>query len=445
MLGGITEHVHGQARELARRGHEVTVVTGPPAAHAADRRPGRAAGRRRGLRGRARGRRRPALRQRLADDPHRARRASSCSCAGCSSAWTSTSCTCTRPTTRACARSRRWPSRAARSASRPTTPSSPRACCSTCSRPILRRWLGRLDAHVVVSEACIGSLAPVLPVRLPHHPERHRRPALLARRRAAARVARGRQAPDPVPRPLRPAQRTADDARGVSAGTCGARGIGAAVRRRRRAARQRLPPQAPRARGGRRDLGRARRLVAPALLRVGRHPLHALPARLLRDGAAGGHEHRAPGRGQPHLGLPAAHGARQAGADGEPGRRRQPLRPGAPVPARPARRARAHGPRGAHHGRHALRLVERRGAARAALRRAARRASGARDEEARGRPALRRRLGPDDRGRRGGRGRRRHGARGLGRLGVLRPRLPARPDLGLGLVHAQLAALRQGA
>ena len=28
MLGGITEHVHGQARELARRGHEVTVVTG---------------------------------------------------------------------------------------------------------------------------------------------------------------------------------------------------------------------------------------------------------------------------------------------------------------------------------------------------------------------------------------------------------------------------------
>ena len=30
MLGGITEHVHGQARELARRGHEVTVVTGHP-------------------------------------------------------------------------------------------------------------------------------------------------------------------------------------------------------------------------------------------------------------------------------------------------------------------------------------------------------------------------------------------------------------------------------
>ena len=27
-LGGITEHVHGQATELTRRGHEVTIVTG---------------------------------------------------------------------------------------------------------------------------------------------------------------------------------------------------------------------------------------------------------------------------------------------------------------------------------------------------------------------------------------------------------------------------------
>src|SRR5262245_58249202 len=26
-LGGITEHVHGQANELTRRGHEVTVIT----------------------------------------------------------------------------------------------------------------------------------------------------------------------------------------------------------------------------------------------------------------------------------------------------------------------------------------------------------------------------------------------------------------------------------
>ena len=47
--------------------------------------------------------------------------------------------------------------------------------------PILRRWLGRLDAHVVVSEACIGSLAPYFPFDYRDHPERHRRPALLAR------------------------------------------------------------------------------------------------------------------------------------------------------------------------------------------------------------------------------------------------------------------------
>ena len=47
-LGGITEHVHGQANHLAARGHEVTVITGnlfrpPPVAdgepppHARDR------------------------------------------------------------------------------------------------------------------------------------------------------------------------------------------------------------------------------------------------------------------------------------------------------------------------------------------------------------------------------------------------------------------------
>ena len=61
---------------------------------------------------------------------------------------------------------------------------------------------------------------PVLPVQLSHHPERHRRSPLLARRRAAARVARGRQAVDPVPRALRPPQRAGDDAGGVSTGAC---------------------------------------------------------------------------------------------------------------------------------------------------------------------------------------------------------------------------------
>ena len=42
-LGGITEHVHGQATELTRRGHEVTVITGnvvrPPAIVDGDIRP----------------------------------------------------------------------------------------------------------------------------------------------------------------------------------------------------------------------------------------------------------------------------------------------------------------------------------------------------------------------------------------------------------------------
>ena len=214
------------------------------------------------VRRRAPRRRRAALRQRLADDPHGAGGPRAAAAAALQARSTWTSCTCTRRTTRACARSRRSRSPTARSASPPTTPCSRPACCSTCSRRSCGAGSGASTRHVVVSEACIGSLAPVLPVRLPHHPERHRRPALLAGRRAAARAARGRQAADPVPRPLRPAQWTRHDARGVRAGACGARGIGTAVRRRRRPARQRLSPQALRARGRRRDLGRARGLVA---------------------------------------------------------------------------------------------------------------------------------------------------------------------------------------
>ncbi len=56
-------------------------------------------------------------------------------------------------------------------------------------------------------------------------------------------------------------------------------------------------------------------------------------------------------------GLPAAHGARQARADDPPGRRRDPLRGGAPLPARPAGGARADGSRGPPDGRHAVRLA----------------------------------------------------------------------------------------
>ncbi len=293
---------------------------GSPAAHAHDRRRGRQAARRRGLRRRSPRPRRAALRQCVTDDPHRAGRARPAAAEALQAA---------RGRRRAPARAlqpehvrdraARDPRRT-RSASRPTTRSSRPASCSTSSRRSCGAGSASLDAHVVVVRGVHRLARAVLPLRLPDHPERHRRPALLAGRRAAARAARGRQAADPVPRAVRSAQRPADDARGVPAGACRARGIGAAVRRRRRAARQRLPAQAPGARGRRRDLGRPRRLVAPALLRVGRHPLHALPARLVRDGAARGDGDRAPGRGQPHLGLPAAHGARQARADGERGR-----------------------------------------------------------------------------------------------------------------------------
>ena len=44
-LGGITEHVHGQATNLSARGHEVTVITGnlfrPPSVADGDTAPGR--------------------------------------------------------------------------------------------------------------------------------------------------------------------------------------------------------------------------------------------------------------------------------------------------------------------------------------------------------------------------------------------------------------------
>ena len=347
MLGGITEHVHGQARELARRGHEVTVVTGhllrtPPIADQ-DARP-------------------------VVDEGFEVVRLG----VGVPLYGNASQTIHTVPAglvlqlqapLQAARRRRRAPARALQPEHvRDRAPGDPEGRGGRRHLPLrLRSWrpARRLRAHPAPlarqARCARGRLRglhrlarSVFPVQLPHHPERHRRPALLARRRAAARAARGRQAADPLPGPLRPAQWTADDARSVRAGTCRTRGSRAPVRRRRRAAGQRLPAQAPRARGRRCHLGRARRLVAPALLRVGRHPLHALPARVVRHGAARGHEQRASRRRQPHLGLPVAHGTRQAGPHGEPGRRRESLRAGAAVPARPARRAGAHGSRGAH-------------------------------------------------------------------------------------------------
>src|SRR6201999_1084747 len=121
----------------------------------------------------------------------------------------------------------------------------------------------------------------------------------------------------------------------------------------------------------RRALGRTGRLVAAALLRLGRHPLHALPGGVVRDGAARGDELRRPRGGQPHLRLPAAHGARSPGPARGPLRRRGPLRPGAAVPAGPPRRTPAHGAGGPAHGGDPLLLAPRRGRARGPVRGAA--------------------------------------------------------------------------
>ena len=250
--------------------------------------------------------------------------------------------------------------------------------------PILRRWLGRLDAHVVVSEACIGSLAPYFPFDYRIIPngidDRHFSPDAepLPELREGGKpliLFLGRFDPrNGLPTMLEAFEQVHAEHEGsVRLCVVGDGPLGNVYRRK---LSERVAGDVIWA--GRVDWSRPRYYASA--------DIHCTPCQRASFGMVllEAMSHRAPGRGQPHLGLPAAHGARQAGADGEPGRRRQPLRPGAPVPARPAGRARAHGSRGAHHGRHALRLVERRRAARAPLRRAARAASGGSDEEARG-------------------------------------------------------------
>ena len=104
-----------------------------------------------------------ALRQRLADAPHGASPRDAAAAALLRARGSSTSCTCTRPTTRASSCSRRSRSPPGRSASAPTTPSSRRARCSTsCTRPRAPRSAG-CDGHVVVSEACIEPLDHYFP------------------------------------------------------------------------------------------------------------------------------------------------------------------------------------------------------------------------------------------------------------------------------------------
>ena len=148
--------------------------------------------------------------------------------------------------------------------------------------------------------------------------ERHRRPALLAGRRAAPRAARGRQAADPVPRPLRPPQRpcrrcstrssrcTRSTRASVRLCVVGDGPLGNVYRRK-------LPERVA---GdviwaGRVDWSRPRYYASA--------DIHCTPCQRASFGMVllEAMSDRAPGRRQPHLGLPAAHGARQAGADGE--------------------------------------------------------------------------------------------------------------------------------
>ena len=420
MLGGITEHVHGQARELARRGHEVTVVTGhllrtPPIADQ-DARPVR----RRGLRRRPPRRRRAALRQRLADDPHRARRASCCSCERLFKRLEVDVVHLHAPYNPSmCAIAPLAIPKGAVGVATYHSVFAPGVLLDVFA-PILRRWLGKLDAHVVVSEACIGSLAPYFPFDYRIIPngidDRHFSPDAepLPELREGGKpliLFLGRFDPrNGLPTMLDAFEQVHAEHEGtVRLCVVGDGPLGNVYRRK-------LPERVA---GdviwaGRVDWSRPRYYASA--------DIHCTPCQRASFGMV---LLEAMSSGRPVVAsrisgfqLLMEHG--KQGLHGEPGRRREPLRAGAAVPARPARRARAHGARGAHHGRHALRLVERRRAARAALRRAAEAQAG---REMRKRAVVRRFVGASAvviARRRRRRRRRRHGARGLGRLGVLR-------------------------
>ena len=140
----------------------------------------------------------------------------------------------------------------------------------------------------------------VLPVRLHRHPQRDRRAPLHARRRPDRAPAR-RPHEHPLPRPVRSAQRPRHHDRRVHPRPARV-GAGSPARRgRRRAAAQLLPEARPRRHAGRRPLGRPRRLGAAALLHQCRCPLHAVQSGLVRHGAARGDELRPADRREPHL------------------------------------------------------------------------------------------------------------------------------------------------
>ncbi len=297
MLGGITEHVHGQARELARRGHEVTVVTGhllrtPPIAD-------------------------PGARSEADEGFDVVRLGMGVPLYGNASQTIHT------VPAGLVLQLRRLFKRLKVDVVHLHAPYNPSMCAIAplaipdgaigvatyhsvfapgvlldVFAPILRRWLGRLDAHVVVSEACIGSLAPYFPYDYRIIPngidDRHFSPD-------AEPLPELREGGKPLilflgrfdPRNGLPTMLEAFEQRPRRA-----RGLGAPVRRRRRAARQRLPAQAPRAGRRGRDLGRPRRLVA-ARATTPRPTSTARPASVPRSAWCCSRRWRAGGRSWP--------------------------------------------------------------------------------------------------------------------------------------------------
>ena len=162
MLGGITEHVHGQATTLARRGHEVTIVTGrllrtPPTVDGDERPPTPA-------------------------EIEVVRIGAALPLYGNASQTLHTVPAGLHWQLRHFFRKRRFdvihlhapynpgfcliaplaiPARAVSCATYHSV-FSPGPGLDTFG-PLMRHWLSRLDGHIVVSEACIGSLAPYFP------------------------------------------------------------------------------------------------------------------------------------------------------------------------------------------------------------------------------------------------------------------------------------------
>ena len=323
-LGGITEHVHGQATELTRRGHEVTIVTGnvmrPPPIVDGEIRPeanvpfeivrvGRA------LPGYGNASQTyhvvdPLLRSKLKRIFERRK----VDVVHVHSPYSPI-----LPMVGVLA--------APKSAVTVGTFHSvfPRSFGFDIAAPFMRRVIGRLDGKIVVSEACIGSLAPYLPYAYTVIPngidDRHFSPEA-----------------DPIPE-LRDGKLNIlflgrfDPRNGLDTM------IGAFTEVRR-------------------QVGPEVRLIV-----VGDGPLKSryqgqVPADIAPDGAARGDELRATGRREPHLRVPAADGARPPGAPDLARRERFALRRCADAPDRASRGARADGARGTAHRRHRVRVVE---------------------------------------------------------------------------------------